>query len=130
MRFSCLKVTRGSCSSGRNIAPYRANLYASAVLAPGGELVREQSQSQKPVGVGIVASDDERESPMGFLRVERVPLGGDIAAVRICERSRVAARVRGVTVVVLHGRRCGTYWRWHEPGRRDDEHEGEALDGQ
>lgn len=87
MRFSCLKVTRGSCSSGRNIAPYRANLYASAVLAPGGELVREQSQSQKPVGVGIVASDDERESPMGFLRVERVPLGGDIAAVRICERS-------------------------------------------
>ncbi len=42
---------------------------------------------KNPSGVGIVASDDERESPMGFLRVERVPLGGDIAAVRICERS-------------------------------------------
>ena len=32
---------------------------------------------------------------MGFLRVERLLLGGDVAAVRICERPRAAAPVRG-----------------------------------
>ena len=41
-----------------------------------------------------------------------------------------AARVRGATAVVLDGGRGGAHWRRHEPGRRDEEHEGEALHGQ
>ena len=32
--------------------------------------------------------DDEHEPPKGFLRVERLLLGADIAAVHICERPR------------------------------------------
>ena len=52
-----------------------------------------------PAGVGIVAFDDEHEPPKGFLRVERLLLGGDIAAVHICECPRAAAPVRGATVV-------------------------------
>ncbi len=48
---------------------------------------------------------------------------------RHCERPRAAAPVREATAAVLRGRRNGTYWRRHEPGRRDDEHEGEALHG-
>ncbi len=66
---------------------------------------------------------------MGFLRVERLLLGGDVAAVRICERPPSRRPGSRGTAVVLDGRRCGTYWRWHEPGRRDDEHEGGALHG-
>jgi hypothetical protein len=102
------------------------DLTMTAVSGSGRSSVGRQRLEKREANRPRCWSGHESEPLRGLLRVERLLLGADIAAVRMGEAPGHCP-VRTGNRPVLRGCRCGTHWRRHEPGRGDDEHEGEAL---
>ena len=112
---------------------HRADLVASVVLRTSAAVPVAME-----IGQGIDAAARKRprahpfESPCQYPRVVRSSrqARGEPAGPFVALRAPMGRPVREAAAAVLHGRRGGAHWRRHEPGRGDDEEEGEALDGQ